>query len=289
MTSFIISSMHPDGGSPRTLLIGNTTSDLTPHGPELGGAVAYAGLTLAALGCQVRVLTSAAGSHDLSPLEGQLDIQRVPSPTSTTFENLYESGSRVQYLRARGGSIGAKDLPPGWGQADLLMLAPVLSEVEPTIALGVEHTLLGISAQGWFRETNLDGPVRLKPWWQVLPRIPGEAIVTISEEDLGGSDEGASELADRCRVLALTKASNGADVFYGGRRLHVPAPARAEIDPTGAGDIFAAVFFLRLLLGDQPPAAAERANRYAADSVGRSGLAAAPGRLAPVQNGALQG
>lgn len=280
--------MHPDGGSPTALLIGNTTSDLTPHGTELGGSVAYAGLMLAALGCQVRVLTSAAGNQDLSPLEGKLDIQRVPSSQSTTFENLYVSGSRVQHIRARGGSIGAEDLPPAWGRTDLLILAPVLNEVEPLIALDVEYELLGISAQGWFRESNMDGPVRLKPWQQVLPLIPQEAIVAISLEDLGGSSEGAGQLASQCRVLALTSAAEGADVFWEGRRVHVPAPARDEIDPTGAGDIFAAVFFLRLLLGDEPPSAAEQANRYAAESVSMSGLASVPGRLAPVQNGALQ-
>ncbi len=280
--------MHPDGGPPTALLIGNATRDLTPHGPELGGSVAYAGLTLAALGCKVRLLTAVAGNDDLSPLEDQLEIKRVPASQSTTFENLYDSGSRMQYLRARGGSIGAGDLPQAWARTELLILAPVLNEIGPKVTQDLEYKLLGISAQGWFRETNLDGPVRLKPWTQVLPLIPNEAIVSVSEEDLGGDEEAALELARHCRALALTKASHGADVFWGGRRVHVPALARVEIDPTGAGDIFAAVFFLRLLLGDDPPAAAQQANRYAADSVGRPGLSAVPGMLTTIQNGAPQ-
>jgi sugar/nucleoside kinase (ribokinase family) len=49
-----------------------------------------------------------------------------------------------------------------------------------------------------------------------------------------------------------------------------------EVDPTGAGDIFAAVFFIHLTKFGDPLQAGEMAVRVAADSVTRSGLAGAP-------------
>jgi len=279
--------MHPDGGPPRALLIGHTTRDLTPHGPELGGTVAYAGLTLAALGWRVRVLTAANRDLDLNPLN-RLEVHRVHAPQSTTFENIYRQDAREQFLRAHAGPITAGDLPQGWSRTDLLFLAPVADEIEPDLVRSVDFNLLGVTAQGWFREVRPDGSIELKPWQHVLSRIPHEAIVVLSVEDLGGSSAGAREIASQCRILALTDSARGADVFWDGQQVHIPAPAADEIDPTGAGDVFAAIFFYRLLLGDEPPAAARHANLHASASVNRVGLRAVPSVIEILDTGVVQ-
>jgi sugar/nucleoside kinase (ribokinase family) len=56
----------------------------------------------------------------------------------------------------------------------------------------------------------------------------------------------------------------------------VAAPDVEEVDPTGAGDTFAAAFVTALRDGADPEAAAERACRIAADSVGVLGAMEAP-------------
>lgn len=278
--------MHPDSKPLSALLIGHTTRDLTPHGPELGGSVSYAGLTLAALGCQVRVLTAASPDLDLGPLN-ELELHRLTSPQSTTFENVYQDGARQQYMRAHAGSIPPGSLPPSWDYTDLLILAPVAGEAGTNLTRGVDFKLLGVTAQGWFRDQTRHGMVRLKPWQQVLPRLPKGAIVCLSVEDLGGSPSGASELAAQCRILALTDGSRGADIFWDGQRVHVPAPPVEEIDPTGAGDVFAAIFFYRLLHGDTPPTAAQYANLLASASVSRVGLLAVPSSIETLNTGVV--
>ena len=54
------------------------------------------------------------------------------------------------------------------------------------------------------------------------------------------------------------------------------APQVREVDPTGAGDIFAACFFYRLLETRDPWEAARFANQLAAISITRQGLDSAP-------------
>jgi sugar/nucleoside kinase (ribokinase family) len=49
-----------------------------------------------------------------------------------------------------------------------------------------------------------------------------------------------------------------------------------EFDPTGAGDIFAAAFFVRLYLTRDPWESARFANQIAATSVTRGGLDGVP-------------
>jgi sugar/nucleoside kinase (ribokinase family) len=55
-----------------------------------------------------------------------------------------------------------------------------------------------------------------------------------------------------------------------------PAPPQPEVDPTGAGDVFAAAFFINLYETNDPWASARFANQVAALSITRAGLAGVP-------------
>jgi sugar/nucleoside kinase (ribokinase family) len=77
-------------------------------------------------------------------------------------------------------------------------------------------------------------------------------------------------------ILVVTMAAKGVNLYVEGRVHHIPAPQTTEVDPTGAGDIFAAAFFVHLTKYGDPLQAGEMAARIAADSVTRPGLAGAP-------------
>jgi sugar/nucleoside kinase (ribokinase family) len=65
-------------------------------------------------------------------------------------------------------------------------------------------------------------------------------------------------------------------VLQGAGMWDVPAcPARPR-DPTGAGDVFAASWFVRLAMGDNAPVAARYAACAAACAVEQPGLAGVP-------------
>jgi sugar/nucleoside kinase (ribokinase family) len=87
-----------------------------------------------------------------------------------------------------------------------------------------------------------------------------------SDGELAGLDVAPGAL------VCQTHGADGATVAG----VHVPAPRVAEVDPTGAGDTFAAAFLSAFRAHPDPVAAAERACRVAAHSVGVLGAMEAP-------------
>jgi fructokinase len=100
-----------------------------------------------------------------------------------------------------------------------------------------------------------------------------------SEGELAGLDLDPRELAGGGVVVCETRGRDGALLFdpaAGGEPVHVPVEPVDEVDPTGAGDTFAAAFVTALRAGDRASAAAEFACRTAASSVTVLGAMEAP-------------
>jgi sugar/nucleoside kinase (ribokinase family) len=75
----------------------------------------------------------------------------------------------------------------------------------------------------------------------------------------------------------VTQGAEGCTVFVRGQGARqFVAPVQAEVDPTGAGDVFAAAFFINFFETDDPWASARFANQVAALSVTRPGLQGVP-------------
>jgi hypothetical protein len=273
-----VARMRNDPGpheAPDYLVVGHVTKDLTPSGPVLGGTAVYAGLTAFMLGMRTRVVTSADPDLDLDPLS-ELETITLPSDTSTTFENTYEAGKRLQILHAQAPPIGLDAVPEAWRSTDILHLAPVAREVDPTMVDGLSFTLLGITAQGWMRAWDRGGRIRSCIWNDETSLLQSAGATVISIEDVAGDEGIIKDMAQRSRLLAVTTARHGSRVYWRGERRDFAAPVVDEIDSTGSGDIFAACFFFRLHQTGNPWEAARVANRLAAASVTRFGLESVP-------------
>jgi sugar/nucleoside kinase (ribokinase family) len=106
--------------------------------------------------------------------------------------------------------------------------------------------------------------------------LPQAGAIVISREDVLGDDELIESMAHQTRILAVTEGSAGSVLYWNGDRRRFRAPEVEEVDATGAGDIFAAAFFVRLYATRDPWAAARFATQLAARSVTRPGLGAIP-------------
>jgi sugar/nucleoside kinase (ribokinase family) len=110
--------------------------------------------------------------------------------------------------------------------------------------------------------------------WRVPPSLEERTNATaVSEEDLGPTPHLA--LAPRRRageLLVVTRGAEGADLIQSQVTTHVPAFHVEPVDPTGAGDVFAATWFVRLAEGAPPLEAARWAARQAACLVAAGGL-----------------
>ena len=98
----------------------------------------------------------------------------------------------------------------------------------------------------------------------------------ISREDVGGDEEWIEAMAHQTRILAVTEAEAGAVLYWNGDRRRFRAPEVEELDATGAGDIFATAFFIRLFATRDPWEAARFATQLSARSVTRMSLEGIP-------------
>ena len=100
--------------------------------------------------------------------------------------------------------------------------------------------------------------------------------VVLSQEDAAGDESLIAQYAAQTRVLVVTEGAVGCTVYAEGRSRHFSAPTVNAVDPTGAGDVFAAAFFVQLQRNGDPWQAARFANCVAAHSVTRAGLTGTP-------------
>lgn len=259
------------------LAIGHVCCDTTPDGIRLGGTVSFCALTAHALGMKVAILTSAPPNHDnlLIPLN-KIPLEIIPSANYTTFENTYTAHGRIQRLLRHAENITAAHIPESWRDARIVHLAPVADEIDPAIIDLFPNSQIGITPQGWMRQWDIFGHVSYKQW-QPSPILLRHAnAVVMSIEDVQGDETVVQEYANCFKLLIVTRGDQGCDVYHDGRVIRVSAPSVAAVDPTGAGDIFAVVFFLQLHRMRDPIAAARIAVQVASDSVTRVGLKSIP-------------
>ena len=258
------------------LVIGHVAHDLTPEGWRLGGTAAYSGLTARALGMKVGIVTAHGSETSLEALHG-IPVISSDSPHSTTFENIYTPHGRVQYLRSQATRLDLNAVPVAWRNASIVHLGPIADEMDSVVPEWISSSaLLGVTPQGWMRTWDSEGRVSRINWQDSEALLQKTSAVVISREDVQGDDELIEHMAHQAPILAVTEANNGCVLYWHGDRRRFRAPVVEEVDATGAGDVFAAAFFVRLLKTRDPWESARFATLIATRSVTRVGLAGIP-------------
>jgi sugar/nucleoside kinase (ribokinase family) len=257
------------------LIVGHIAADLTPSGVRLGGTASYSALAARALGLRVGIVTSAGAEAPLEALAG-IPMVSVPSEYSTTFENIQTPQGRKQTLHHLAAPLGAEHLPAAWRTAPIIHLAPLAQELSPDLSAQVSASLVGLTPQGWLRAWDAKGHVRPCVWNEAAQVLPHAGAMVISREDVGGDEEQIEAFAHHVRLLAVTEGAAGSVLYWNGDRRRFRAPKMNEIDSTGAGDIYAAAFFIRMYTTRDPWEAARFATQFAAYSVTRFGLDGIP-------------
>jgi sugar/nucleoside kinase (ribokinase family) len=257
------------------LVIGHITQDVTPTGLRLGGTAAFSALTALALGLRVGIVTAAAQDLSLNVLDG-ITVVSVPSGYTTTYENIYGKEGRKQVLHHQAAHIPFESVPEAWRSTSILHLGPLAQELDTQLPKSFAPSLLGVTPQGWMRTWDVQGHVSPCKWESAEMLLPQVGAASISREDVGGDEELIEDMAHQTRVLAVTEGEAGAVLYWNGDRRRFPAPKMNVMDSTGAGDIFAAAFFIRLFTTRDPWEAGRFATQLAARSVLRVGLNGIP-------------
>jgi len=251
----------PDDDSPATITVGG------------GGQAANFCAWTAALGEPARLVTRVgdddAGHRLVGDLEGKgVDVCAVwaSREATGTIAVLIDSAGRRTMATQRGASVGLSpdDLNEEWFADARLLHIPAYSLFTEPLASASRAAIRAVREAKGMLAVDLSsaaglrtfGPARMS---YVLARIQPEVVFATEGEaaTLG------VPLESLAQVPVVKLGAQGCRVF--GRT--VPAPAVHAVDPTGAGDAFAAAFCAAWLQGATPLEAAERGVQAASDSV----------------------
>ncbi len=263
---------------PDFLVIGHVAKDLTEDGYRLGGTVVYSALTAKNLGRNAGVITRVGPDLAVPQILEGIQVICLPSPVTTTFRNTYQEGKRRQYVYSVAERIGAKDVPRPWREVPIVHLGPIAGEIGADMIDLFPSSLVALTAQGCLRRWNQRGRVFPRHWVEAEEFLERLDVLIVSDEDMAGD---ASNLRSQLRVpgiAVVTEGARGAVVHHRGQRFYSPARQTTLIDSTGAGDVFAAAFLVRLAETDDPREAARFANAAASLSVEGVGAESVPNR-----------
>lgn len=276
--------------APEFLTIGHATYDIQSDGSfTLGGTVTFAALTAYHLGLVSAIVTRANTQllSDLPKHLPEIGIAGRISPTTTTFANIYHHGFRTQYIRARADLLDVEDIPDSWSNAPIVLLAPLDQELTPELLSLFPRrpgTIVAATPQGWLRRWDEDGRVWPTPWVTAGYMLPLLDVLILSHDDLLPFADGNRTEADailsrwslQIPLLVATDGQYGATLFQHGTTRHFPAYSAHEVDPTGAGDVFAASFLVHFYRHGNPYAAIDFANCVSSLSIEHEGITGIP-------------
>lgn len=257
------------------LVVGHITQDLTNHGYSIGGTATFSSLTAKAMGLRVGIVTSINPELPLDDLDG-IAVYNISSETTTTFKNIYTGSERTQFIYHPAKMINASNIPTTWLNTPIVHLGPVAQEIDPNLPRAFQNSFIGLTPQGWLRSWDQDGLIHRTDWIESTYVLEKADAAVLSIEDVYRNDTYIQEMVASIRTLAVTEAKDGACIYWNGDVRRFRPPTVQEVDSTGAGDIFAAVFFIHLHHTKNPWEAARLANLVASSSVTRSGLKSIP-------------
>lgn len=257
------------------LVLGHITQDITSNGFIPGGTACYAALTARAFGLKVGILTAYADDAILPELDG-IQVVHQPSDVSTVFENIYHKTYREQIIHSHAEILHPRHLPESWLSAPYVHFGPIAHEIDLDFFKIFPNAFIGVTPQGWYRDWDTKGNVLFRDWMESAHYLGTANAAVLSIEDVKGNEDIIASLAYTVRVLVVTDGYSGARVYWNGDVRNFRPPIVEEIEPTGAGDIFATAFFIRLKQTQNPWEAARFATLIAARSVTRKGLDSVP-------------
>ncbi|MDP9282502.1 MAG: PfkB family carbohydrate kinase [Chloroflexota bacterium] len=264
------------------LAIGHVARDEFEGEPtwRLGGTALYAAATAARLGTATALVTR-VGPVEKPALEERcaqlgITLHALPSSATTTFGFRYVDGKRFMRLTARAKGIAPADVPAEWRKARAVVLGSVAHELDRSLFGTTSPYATVLVAQGYLREWSADGAIRPRPWEDAEEIVQLVSAVVLSEDDVAGDLSAPRRWARNGRVC-VTLAERGVLVLDRGSETTIPGyPAERVVDPTGAGDAFAAGLAIALADGRPPDECARYANAvasFAVEGVGMETLA----------------
>lgn len=264
------------------LALGNPTLDVQAGGSSvLGGSVVYSALQAARLGLSAGIV-GRANPVQLEPYwhpyAGEVGLSLQPAESTTMFRNVSMGDAREQWLEDWAGPIqDLGELP----DSDILHIAPVAQEItlEELVAESRSRFVL-LTPQGLVRRWASPG-ARIEHYAREFPAAVSSVldVVVVSETEAPYVGELLAAVPRHGGLGVVTRGRRGCLILSrDGSQEYTADPARALVDPTGAGDCFAATLTTEMFGGQPVPEAVRLATAAASLCVGGQGATTIGGR-----------
>lgn len=230
--------------TPEFLCIGFFCHDLHEGDYILGGTASYASLMASQLGKRTAVMTSVGNDFKYFDLfkNNNIEVYNKPANKTTVFNNIYENGNRIQFIYNPAEKLFLNDLPKHWKQSPIVKFCLIADEVDFSLLNAFPNSLVGATIQGWLRQWDEYGKISPKKInWELLKPID---IIFFSDADIEDLETTLPEIIKNVKMVVMTKGAHGVSIFQQNNTFEFPSFPINEVDPTGAGDIFATAFLL---------------------------------------------
>jgi sugar/nucleoside kinase (ribokinase family) len=271
--------IHRASGPLDFVAVGHVTIDHIDGRRRLGGAAAFASLTAARLGLRSGLITSAGPGFPYWETLRGVEVHWEESARTTEFSNLYDGGRRRQRILGQANPITEASLGSIRGRLRddaAVLYCPVVHETQIALVPISPRGLSGVAPQGFFRAWDRYGVVEPVDWENAIGALARADFVSMSDEDATAPEALAEDFPGK--AFAVTRGAEGARVYSQGDVYDLPAFPALEVDPTGAGDVYAAAFLIALRERRPVVRAARFAACAAAFSVEAQGVEGIPSR-----------
>lgn len=259
--------------------MGNLTCDVIAGSPPRpGGTVYHSARAYARLGTDATVTASCAAADRatlLPALEALgLPLSWRPSSRTTAYAFHYEGDHRVMRQDAIGDPWTPEQALAAAGEAEWVHVGALTRTdfpAETLAALAADGRTLLVDAQGLVRRPTL-GPLQCDG--DVGDALGHVTLLKLDEEEaiaLTGSLDPARIGRLGVPEAIVTLGSRGSFVVTAAGVEHVePGPTEGRVDPTGAGDMYAAAYLDARARGAVPGEAARSASALVAELIDES-------------------
>lgn len=264
------------------LALGNPTLDVQAGGSfVLGGSVVYSALQAARLGLSAEIVGRANQAQMepyWQPYAGEVRLHLQPAESTTMFRNMSVGDSREQWLEGWAGPIEDLGHLP---DSDILHIAPIAQEIVlEKLAAECRSRFVLLTPQGLVRRWD-----RIGARIELVPRSFPDAVsseldvVVVSETEAPYVSELLAAVPRHGGLAVVTRGRRGCEVLTReGSTEYTADPVSTLVDPTGAGDCFAATLTTEVFRGRPVPEAVRLATAAASLCVSGQGPSTIGGR-----------
>lgn len=221
----------------------------------MGGGGFYSSLSLSRIGVETVLFT--AYGPDMNPewveslKQKGVEVYVTELDRSILFENVYQDSSRIQKTSGEPSRkiVVERSRLIGF---EAIHVTPVLNEVDHSFFKEFKEAdfRLSVDAQGFIRTSGVDGCVK-----HVKRMLPEDALSRVDyvhmnvDEQFFFLNRDVKELFEinPRMIVELTNSEHGSMIVYKQGCFYMPVFSVETLDPTGAGDVYAAVFLAKHL------------------------------------------